>query len=108
MSYDTLLISTCTTKRFTEGAADSYGNPIKTWPDNLTNQPCRLSTPSGREIMVGAEVVVADYLLFIGDVDITEQDRVVIDTVAYEVLLVKSLQDSTSGHHRECYLRTVR
>jgi hypothetical protein len=62
----------------------------------------------GREILIGAEVVIADYTLFIDDIDITEQDRVIIGSVTYEVLLVGTRQDSTSGHHKECFMRTVR
>jgi len=113
MSFATLLINGCTIKRFTEGLPDDYGNPVKTWePPIHTDEPCRLSTPTGREIKVGAEVVVADYLLFLGDIDITEQDRVfmVVDgvTVPYEVLLVARRQNGIGEHHVEAYLRTVR
>ncbi len=108
MSFDDLLISAATVKRFTEGAPDPYGNPVKTWPIHLADEPCRLMATAGREIKVGAEVVVANYRLFIGDVDITEQDRVVIDSVTYEVLLVARKQDSAGDHHLECDMVTVR
>lgn len=87
---------------------DAYGNPIVDWLDHLTNQDCRLMAGSGREIMFGAEVVIADYKLFIADVDITEQDRVEIDNITYEVLLVADRQDSAITHHKECLMRTVR
>ena len=108
MTYASLLINTCTVKYFTEGAADSYGNPAKTWSDRLTDEPCRLTATGGREVQVGAEVVIADYKLFLGDVTIIEQDRVIIDSVTYEVLLVTDRQDGTGSHHKECFLRTVR
>ena len=108
MSFETLLINTCTTKRFTEGAPDAYGNPVKTWADHLTNQDCRLASSSGREVKVGAEVVIADYKLFIGDVDITEQDRVIVDGITYEVLLVQTYADSVDDHHKQCWLRVAR
>ena len=108
MSYDSLLIHTCTTQRFTEGAADSYGNPILTWANELVAEPCRLTTAKGQEIKVGAELVVADYRLFIGDVDITEQDRVIISTLTYEVLLVEGYSDDSTSHHKQVWLRIAR
>ena len=69
---------------------------------------------SGVEVKVGAELVIADYKLFLGDVTITEQDRVNVywgttDVwVMYEILLVMDRQDCADSHHKECLLRTVR
>jgi hypothetical protein len=108
MSFDSLLIDVCTIKRYVAGAADAYGNPARAWVDHLVDEPCRWSSPTNREVMVGAEVVVADGQLFLGDVDITEQDRVVIGAVTYEILSASQRQDSWGGHHMECLLRTVR
>jgi len=112
MGFVDLLIHTCTTRRFAEGAPDSYGVPTKIWTDNLTDQACRLEAPAGfvggREVKVGAEVVIADYRLFIENVDITEQDRVVINGITYEVLIVEDFSDSVSAHHKRCWLRVVR
>ena len=108
MSYADLLINTCTVSRYTEGAADAYGNPARTWADHLTDIDCRWSTPVNREVKVGAEVVLADLQLFLNDVDITEHDRVAISTVTYEVLSVVERQDSATSHHKECFLRTVK
>jgi len=107
MSYASLLINTVTVQRFTEGAQDAYGIPAKTWADHLTPD-CRVMAIHGREVLVGAEVVVANYKLFLEDVDITEQDRVVSDGETYEVLLVEDKQDSLVAHHKECLMRTVR
>jgi hypothetical protein len=108
VSFTDLLINTCTVKRWNPTGTDEYGNSTGSWDDHLIDQNCRLMASSGREIMVGAEVVIADYKLFIGDVDITERDRVVLDSTTYEVLLVAPRQDSSSEHHLECYLRVVR
>ncbi len=108
MTFASLLIHTCTTQRFTEGAADDYGNPVLTWADNLTDEPCRLTTAKGREFKVLAEIVVADYKLFIGDVDITEQDRIVILSLTYEILLVEEYSDDTTDHHKQVWLRISR
>ncbi len=97
MSFTSLLIDTCTTRRFTEGANDAYGVPVKTWADNLTSQACRIEALvgkiSGRELTIGAELVVADYVLFMQDVDVTEQDRILLGAITYEVLLVNDRKD---------------
>jgi len=108
MSYTSLLINTCTTQRKHPGAIDAYGTPAPGWANELVNIICRWSTPSNREIKVGAEVVIADLILFVEDVDITVQDRVVLSAETYEVLAVIPRQDSVSGHHKECLMRIVR
>ena len=107
MSYTSLLIETCTIQRFTEGVIDDYGNPTLTWADHLT-EACRLNANKGRELKFGAEIVVADYRLFLGDVDITEQDRVVLDGKTYEVLLVEEDADSIADHHKQVWMRIAR
>ncbi len=108
MSYTSLLIDTCITRRFTEGVADGYGVPVRTWTDNLTDQACRLTVAGGREIKIGAELVIADYRLFVLDIDIIEQDMVVIGGLTYEVLLVEDYADSTVDHHKQVWLRISR
>ena len=108
MSYDSLLINTCTVRRFTEGAQDAYGKPVLTWADHLVGQACRWSEPKNNEIKVGAEVLIYDLDLFLKNIDITVQDRVVLSTETYEVLAVKDRQNGTGTHHKECAIRTVR
>jgi hypothetical protein len=108
MSYTSLLINTCTTRRKHPGAIDDYGTPAPGWADELSNIICRFSTPANREIKVGAEVVIADLILFTEDVDITVQDRVVLNALTYEVLAVIPRQDGVGSHHLEALLRTVR
>jgi len=112
VAYTDLLINTCTVKKLGQGpGVDDYGHPDVSWTD-VEDQACRLSTPKGREIKIGAEVVIADYLLFLEDIDIDEQDRIEMvidgDTVTFEVLLVARRQNGVGYHHKECYLRTVR
>lgn len=116
MSYSSLLVNTCNILRFMEGVADAYGNPKKTWAIQYANEPCRWSTPKNREVKIGAEVVIADLELFLNkltlagtDMDITEQDRVILDGGAtYEVLSAANRQNGTANHHVECLLRSVR
>lgn len=115
MSYDSLLINTCDILRFTAGTADAYGTPAKTWPPLHSNIPCRYISGKGREIKgkgreikVGAEVVIIYDELFINDIDVTEQDRVVISGVIYEILSVVFRQDGVGGHHKQLYLEVVK
>ena len=108
MSYTSLLINTCDVQRNTPGAVDNYGRPADSWANHLTDEPCRLMSTTGREVTIGAEVVIADYKLFIGDVDVTEQDRVVLGSTTYEILLVADKQDAFDSHHKECFMRVVR
>jgi phosphatidylserine decarboxylase len=108
MSFESLLIDTCTIWRYTPGVVDAYGTPTKTWYSHFADEPCRLMSANGREVQVGAVVVIADYMLMIGDVDITEQDLVTVDGINYEILLVEEAKDSINTHHKECLLRTVR
>jgi len=108
VSYTSLLIDTCTVQRNTPGAANNYGTPAESWADHLADEPCRIQDAGGKEVQIGAEVVIADYKLFLGDVDITEQDRVIAGGVTYHILLVQDRKDSTASHHKECYLKAVR
>ncbi len=109
MSFASLLIDTCTVQRYTEGGPDDYGNPIETWDlTYIENEPCRLVASTGREIKVGAEIVVADYKLFLESVDIIEQDRVIIGGLTYEILLVQDYSDDSVSHHKQCWLRISR
>jgi len=117
MSYDTLLINSCTILEDTGVGPDAYGNRTPDWTNvaGLVDIPCRLMASGGREVMVGAEVVVADYKLFLKNITISEQNRVDVydnDTLLwgtiYEILLVETKQDSAISHHKECFMRTVR
>ena len=108
MTFENLLINTCDIERFTEAAADGYGIPAKTWAVEHANEPCRHVSGKGREVKIGQEVVIAYDELFVGDIDITEQDRVIIDTVTYQVLAVVFRQDGIGVHHKHCYLEMAK
>ncbi len=116
MSYTSLLINSATVWRFTTSGIDGYGQPVETWAavSALSDIACRIQSAKGREVMVGAEVVIADYKLFLGDVILSEQDRVKVywgTTPAwyeYEILMVEDKQDGADSHHKECFLRIVR
>lgn len=114
MALTDLLFQTCTIKRHSVDRYDDYGNPEYLWSNYLTNVPCRVNSSGGREVKVGAEVMLADYELFLSkdsdgyEADITEQDVIVVDGVAYQVLLVEAFHQRDSYHHKKAFLRLVR
>ena len=116
MSYTSLLINWASVYRYTTAGVDGYGKPVETGEvvAALSDTRCRIMSVSGGELKVGAELVIADYKLFLGDVVLTEQDKVyvywgTVDAwVEYEILQVRDLQDGIDSHHKECFLRTVR
>ena len=108
MTFESLLIHTCDIERFTEGAADDYGVPAKTWVVEHADESCRLISGKPIEIRIGQEVVIVSDQLFVDDIDITEQDRVIIDTVIYQVLAVMFREDVFGAHHKECFLEMVK
>lgn len=119
MSFATLLIHEADIKRYTpDGGEDAYGQPTGAWGDIYADEPCRIMSTTGREIKVGAEVVISDWKLFVDDsVIITEQDRLdnirlratgaVIDTSTYEFLLVQPRSNGTDLHHLEVAMQKV-
>ena len=108
MTFDSLLINECDIQEFTETGTDDYGRPTGNWTPTYENEPCRHVSGKGREIKVGQEVVIIYDELFLGDVEITEQDRVVIDTITYQVLSVLFRQDGFGAHHKHCFLEIVK
>lgn len=107
MTYSSLLINTCTIRRFTDGADDAYGNPARTWADHLVDQPCRQVYGKGTEVKVGAEVVIVYDELFLENIDVKVWDRVVIGTTTYDIISVVQRQDLGAQHHKHCFLQKV-
>jgi hypothetical protein len=118
MSFDSLLIHTCDISLLSQGSADDYGTPAKTYTLNYESEPCRLVSTTGREIKVGAEVVISDWKLFVDNsVNVDEQDRVsnillastggVVDSSTFEVILVQIRSDGIGEHHKELSLQKV-
>lgn len=118
MSFVSLLIHTCDIGLLNQGVKDAYGTPAKTWPITYPSQACRLVSTTGREVKVGAEVVISDWKLFVdSSVAVDEQDRVsnillastgaVVDSSTFEIILVQPRSNSVSEHHKELALRKV-
>ena len=119
MSFASLLIHTCDIGLLSQGARDGYGTPAKTWSiATYTSEASRLVSTTGREVKVGAEVVISDWKLFVdASVAVDEQDRVsnillassgaVVDSTTFEIILVHPRSDGVSEHHKELALRKV-
>ena len=118
MSFDSLLIHTCDIGTLDQGIADESGTKAETWPLTHITKECRMMSTTGREVKVGAKVMISDWKLFVPlDVTVSEQDRisnikmratgVVIDASTYEVLLVQPRSDETTLHHKELALQKV-
>lgn len=118
MSFDSLLIHTCDIGALAQGVADESGTPAETWPLAYTAKECRIMSTPGREIKVGAKVMISNWKMFLPlAVTVDEQDRisnikmratgVVMDASTYEILLVQPRSDSGSLHHWELALQKV-
>jgi len=108
MTFENLLINTCTIERFGEGVADAYGIKAKTWTATYTDEPCRHVSGKGREVRVGQETHIIYDELFVGDIDVTVQDRVIIDTETYQVVDMLIPQDGVGVHHKQLFLEIVK
>lgn len=107
MSFSTWLNTTCTIRRFTEGAADDYGQPAKSWANLATGVLCRLEPTSGKEIWIDKQLVISNFTLFLLPAqDVTEKDEIVLGGETYNVLLVSDA--AGHGHHQELALQAIR
>ena len=118
MSFTSLLIHTCDIGGLSQGVQGNYGTPAETWPLTAESQACRLMTNGGKEVKVGAAVVISDWTLFVeSTVAVDEQDRIsnillassgaVIEAGPFEVLMVKPRSDGSGEHHKELMLQKV-
>ena len=115
MTFDSLLINECDIQEFTVAPApDDYGQPVKTWQikdvDGVLYDdiPCRYVSGKGREVKVGQEVVIIYDEMYVGDITVTEQDRVIFDELTYQIVSVIPRQDGISGHHKHLFLEIVK
>ena len=108
MTFATLLINTCDIQRFTEDVADGYGIPGKIWTTIYDDEPCRHISGKGREVKIGQEVHIIYDELYVGDIDVIVQDRVIIDLETYQVVDVLFRQDGIGNHHKHLFLEIVK
>ena len=108
MTFENLLKNRCDIERFTEAAVDDYGIPVKVWAFLYEDEPCRHISGKGREVKVGSEVHIIYDQLFVGDLDVTAQDRVIINGLTYNIIDLVFRQDNQGDHHKQLYLEIVK
>ena len=114
MTYTSLLINECDIQEFTITDTDDYGHPVKDWQIKVVDGvsyddiPCRHVSGKGREVRVGQEVHIIYDELYVGDIDVIVQDRVIINLETYQVVDVLFSQDGIGGHHKRLFLEMVK
>ncbi len=107
MSFPSLMNSSMTVDRVTR-TSDGHGGSTPSWAALYTNAPCRLQPMSGEEqIIYDREGVPSTHKLFCETVySFTEDDRITINSLIYDVTLVRDIDLLT--HHQEVNLRRVK
>ena len=111
MGFRQLLTQLCTIRRFTaSGGTGGYGAPAGTWGDLATDVPC-LKQPLtgravGRELVVGRQARITDFVLFLETRDVTAADEIVHAGETYGIIVVKD--PGGQGHHLELFLELVK
>lgn len=105
-----LLNQRCDIWRYSEGSADGYGHLAKTYAELATSVPCRLREAGGKETWADDKTVVpADYIIYLPrNQDVTERDRIVLDSITYDVLRVQHTRARRREHHLKLFMRAVR
>lgn len=105
MSFRGLLNTTCTIQRVvTVNTGPEAG---ETWSDNSTSVPCRLSMLRAHEIGELHSTLSVTHRLYLPyGTSITNDDRVVIDSVTYDVEMVNA-DPGSRQHHVEALVRAA-
>lgn len=106
MSFESLMNKTATV-RAKSVASDSRGGQIAAWANLETSVLCALQPLSDKEIIEDRNLTIGMYRAFFpASSAVTEEHRVIIDSITYEV---KSVADGGGrGHHKELLLKTVK
>lgn len=111
MGFRQLLTQLCTIRRFTaSGGTGSYGAPAGTWGDLAVDVPCLKQPLTGRavgkELVVGREARITDFVLFLETQDVTAADEILHTGETYGIIVVKD--PGGQGHHLELILELVK
>ena len=90
-----VLNESVTIQRLSGSSVDDRGLSTATFADNVTSVQCRITHDTGEEINADGRTEVNDVFTMTirPDVDITTQDRVVIDSEFYDVKIIKNIKD---------------
>lgn len=111
MGFRQLLTQTCTIRRFVpSGSLGNYGEPLGSFEDLASGVAC-LKQPLtgravGRELVVGREARITDFVLFLEIRDVTAADRIAQGGEIYGIIVVKD--PGGQGHHLELILELVK
>ena len=99
MSYDSLLINTCSIKR---KAIDKWGESTES---TISNIACRFMNIIKRITdFNGEEKVSAGKFFFKPDITIYHSDLITYDGRDYAILKINKPQDASSHHHTEVWV----
>lgn len=106
MSFTTMLNQTASILRFTEDASIGPDADRGGWTESSTSA-CRIEALGGRELNNQTSAVVATHRVYLPfGTDITEQDRVTIGSVTYDIEFV-DVDTAAAGHHCEVLVKAV-
>jgi len=108
MAFHNLMNRSVTVQKVAQ-TSDEFGSWVETWSTRFADMPCRIQPLSGRErALYGRERTEVSHRMYCpGEyADISERDRVVDGTKAYEVVFVGN--PDLSSHHLEIDLRELR
>lgn len=107
MSYTRLLIDNCAIERYAVTGTDEAGWPLQTWTALHASIPCRLVFGKGTEVKVGQEVWIVHEELYVEDIDVTTQDRVLLNGALWNILDVAHYSDGIGSHHKKLFVQKV-
>jgi len=107
MSFESLLIHTCTIQALTETFNATSKQPVHTWADSVLSVKCRLDQARGMEYRTPAAIYSkATHILYLKNRTLNAKtNRIVIDSNTYNILSVE--QASGMDHHLEVVLERI-
>ena len=111
MSFTGLLNRTCNIQRKTL-TADGRGGATSAWANVYTSIPCRISTQSGQEKEIYARetnnIFRNMYIEYSANYTITEQDRVVSDSITWDIASIETVDSFSNEHHQKIVIRRLK
>lgn len=105
MSFDALLNQTCTIRRVT--TVNDGPEPSEVWATTASDVPCRLSMLRAIELGQLHQTMAITHRLYLPySTDVTNDDRVIVDSVTYEVEMVNANPGSRQ-HHVEALIKVA-
>lgn len=105
MSFDALLDKTCAIRRVT--TVNDGPEPSEIWADVATGVKCRISMLRAIELAQLHQTLSITHRLYLPHgTDITNDDRVVLDSTTYEVEMVNT-NPGSKQHHVEALIKVA-